>query len=556
MLFEIPSGVWIKSIAHRPKVWKRSGIDSKDQRLAYSRRLVFRLLRHQTGKLAVTASAWQSARPCDRHQGFCRRHQKGTTAVDSVQSIQEIRTIFSVTFANGRSEAVVGCQQSTRNPGPHALALLLTAALCAPVRADFIDNLYLSAGAGWDYTDDLKLDSNGAEMNFDQGVFQPTVAVGMRFMDDWRIEFERSEHENSPEILYSSSAAVESDSDEGDSIRATNLILNVVRDLDVGLALHPYIGLGIGQSDVSLRFSTPGIEEGSVIIPRQDIVHDSDSSLAWQFIAGFTVPISRRFDVAVDYRYLQAPSVRLQEVSGADLKESYSVQSLWMHLRFHTADGGRTSSPAPRVEPIQGWYVAGNIGGAFAEDAEITGTESVVDAFDIGPATNVAVGYSWRDRLRLEIEAGYRNNVIEVFETSGAIGEELARGDLSMSTLMMNTIFQFYPGSSLRPYVGIGGGLTRADYKIDTRTFCKRFVCGAIEERARILDDSDTTFAAQAIIGVDIAVTPRLHFTADYRYLLTGNFEMQAPDDSALEINTQRSNSVTAGLRYSLGSSE
>ena len=451
---------------------------------------------------------------------------------------------------------MVACQRTKHSLGPRSLALLLAASLSAPVSADLIDDFYLSTGAGWDYANEIKLDSNGAKMNFDQGVFQPTVAIGMRFMEDWRIEFERSVHDNSPQILYSSSAAVESDSDEADSIHATSLMLNVVRDFDVGLALRPYIGLGIGQTDVALRFSTPRIDEDPINIPRQDIIHDHDSTLAWQFIAGFTVPIGRRLDIAVDYRFLQAPSVQLQEISGADFKDAYGVQSLWMHLRLHTADGGRYKSPAPRTEPMQGWYVAGNFGGAFSEDAEITGTESVVDAIKIGPQINMAFGYSWRDRLRVELEGGYRNQSILVFETSGAVGEESASGDLSLSTLMMNTIFQFYPGSSLRPFAGLGVGMTSANYKINTRTFCQRFICGATETRARIIDDNDSSYAAQAILGVDIAVSPRLHFTADYRYLLTGKFGLQAPDGSDLEIRTQRSNSVTAGLRYSLGSQD
>lgn len=482
-------------------------------------------------------------------------HQQRSTAVVDFQSNQEKPTIFSQTFANGQCDRVVACQSKKRNPGSWAPILLLACALSAPVSADLIDNFYLSAGAGWDYADDLKLDSNGAVMRFDQGVFQPSIAIGMRFMDDWRVEFERSVHDNVPEILYSTRTRFESDSDDADSVHATSLMLNVVRDFDVGLALRPYVGLGIGQSEVALRFSTPRIDEAPLNIPRQDIIHDHDSTLAWQFIAGFTVPISRRIDVAVDYRYLQAPSVQLQEISGADFKDAYGVQSVWMHLRLHTAGFGSDRSPAPRAEPMQGWYVAGNLGGSFSEDAEIIGGQRVVDAYDPGLSTNVALGYSWRDRLRLELEGGYRHEDIEVFETSNAVGEDLANGGLSMSTLMMNTIFQFYPGSSMRPYVGVGVGLARADYKIDTRTFCRSFVCGTIEERARVLNDNDTALAGQAILGVDIAVSPRLHFTADYRYVLTGKFGLQAPDGSALEIRTQRSNSVTAGLRYSLGSS-
>ena len=517
-------------------------------------RLVFRRFQHQARRLAVTSSAWQSAQSRQRNRARHNRNTTNRTAVVHELTFQEKTTIFPATFANGQSDTVVTCPRRRRFPGPWSLVLLLAAAVSAPASADLIDNFYLSAGAGWDYAAEIKLDSNGARMNFDQGVFQPTVAVGMRFMDDWRVEFERSVHDNSPQILYSSSAAVESDSDEADSIHATSLMLNVVRDFDVGLALRPYIGFGIGQSDVALRFSTPRIDEDPINIPRQDIIHDHDSTLAWQFIAGFTVPISRRLDIAVDYRYLQAPSVQLQEISGADFKDAYGVQSLWMHLRLHTAGSGRFDSPAPRTEPMRGWYVAGNVGGAFSEDAEITGTESVVDAYKIGPGINVAFGYSWRDRLRMELEGGYRNHSVLVFETSGAVGEESASGDLSLSTLMMNTIFQFYPGSSLRPYVGMGVGLTRADYNIDTRTFCQRFVCSAVETRARIVDDNDSTLSAQAILGVDIALTRRLHFTADYRYLLTGKFGLQAPDGADLEIETQRSNSVTAGLRYSLGS--
>ncbi len=547
MLFEIFSGVWRKRGSYRTIHWKIVPT-------AQSLRLVFQRFRHQTRRLEVAAGAWQSAQPHQRSRDQTNRHQLNRTAVVHERIIQEKPTIFSPTFANGQSDTVVACQRTKHCLGPRSLVLLLVTALSAPASADLIDDFYLSAGAGWDYADDLKLDSNGAVMRFDQGVFQPNLAIGMRFMDDWRVEFEHSVHDNSPEILYSTRARFESDADDADSVHSTNLMFNVVRDFDVGLALRPYLGLGIGQSDVSLRFSTPRIDEAPLNIPRRDIIHDHESTLAWQFIAGFTVPISRRIDVAVDYRYLQAPSVQLQEISGADFKDAYGVQSVWMHLRLHTAGFGSDASPAPRSEPMQGWYVAGNLGGAFSEDAEIIGGERVVDAYDPGPITNFALGYSWRDRLRLELEGGYRHENIEVFETSNAIGEDLASGGLSMSTLMMNTIFQFYPGSSMRPYLGVGVGLARADYKIDTRTFCKSFACGVVEERARLLNDNDTTFAGQAIIGVDIAVSPRLHFTADYRYLLTGKFGLQAADGSDLEIRTQRSNSVTAGLRYSLGS--
>ena len=447
-------------------------------------------------------------------------------------------------------------RHSTPRTRPYLKALLLSMLILPAVGyADLTDRFYLSAGFGWDYADPINLDSNGAEMNFDQGVFQPTLAAGMYLFDHWRVELERSVHENSPEILYSSSAALESDSDEADAIRATSLMLNVFRDFEIGIALRPYLGVGIGRSKVALRFSEPRIEADSINIPRRDIIHDNDTGLALQLIAGFTVPISRHFDIAADYRYWQASSVNLQELSGADFDTDHRVHSAWVHLRFHGADaagGGR--SPAPRAEPMRGLYIATGLGGQFVEDTEIVDTESVFDAFDIGPVINIALGYGLGERWRFELEGGYRHNAVEVFEISGAVGEDFASGELNMTTLMANSIFQFAPGSALRPYAGVGVGLIRADYEVNTKTFCKRFTCGTVEERALIVDDKDMTFAAQAILGVDIAVTQRLHFTADYRYLLTGKFQLEAPDGSDLELRTQRANMLTAGFRYALGS--
>ncbi|MBM4206235.1 MAG: hypothetical protein FJ194_19170, partial [Gammaproteobacteria bacterium] len=94
--------------------------------------------------------------------------------------------------------------------------------------------LYLDAALGWSNTKSFRLDSSDAKMSFDQGVFQPSLALGIQTPHLWRFELERVVHQNAPEILYSSAARIESDSDEADEFRSTSLMFNASRDFEVG----------------------------------------------------------------------------------------------------------------------------------------------------------------------------------------------------------------------------------------------------------------------------------------------------------------------------------
>lgn len=390
-------------------------------------------------------------------------------------------------------------------------------------------------------------------MSFDQGVFQPALAIGVQTPFDWRFELERVVHHNTPEILYSSADRIESDSDEADEFRSTSLMFNAVRDFRVGEAFRPYLGAGLGWTKAHLHFSRPRIEDGPLFIPRDDIIDDDDTTLAFQLIAGFTIPVTRRFDMALDYRYWSAPSLKYEEVSGADLDTQMDVHSVWFHVRYHAPDAGVFGSERPRAAHPSGWYVAAHAGGVFAEDSDVKDTETIIDAFNFGPIGSVAIGYALNDRWHFELAGSHQNNTIEVLEVSGAIGEDEASGELNLSTVMLNAIRHFAPGSAIRPYLGVGAGMARGAYEVNARTFCRNFICGTVEDRYRFVDDEATGFAAQAIIGVEIAISPRLSFTADYRYWRALGFELESPTGQAVEINRQNSNSLMAGLRFRLG---
>lgn len=420
------------------------------------------------------------------------------------------------------------------------------------VRADLLDHWYADLGVGWSYADTLEL-ANDAVMDLDRGTDQLSGALGRRFGDDWRVELEYAAFENDPELLYSSSAAIEVDPDERDSVGTSSLMLNLVRDLRVGTAWRPYLGMGAGVGRLDVHFSELEINGPNLQRPRRDIIDDDDTGFAFQFIAGVTVPLTRRLELAADFRYWHMPDVDLQEVSGAPVDTDHSLRSVWLHLRYNGAKAGVYDAPAPRQAFERGWYLTGNLGGAFPLDEEIQNTTLVIDAFDLGKAWTIGAGYRLHPRWRFELEAGHFENAVEVMEFSKDFGEDSASGSVESYTLLLNVFYQFAPGSSIRPFVALGGGWARSSYQISTAGFCRNFVCDPVEQRTRLIDDEDTTAAAQAMVGVEAAISERWRFSAAFRGLITRSMDMQQTDGMPFDVRRRWLWSVTAGLSYSLG---
>ncbi len=422
-----------------------------------------------------------------------------------------------------------------------------------PTPANVLDYWYAGIGLGWSYADVLELDAPNASMDLDQGAYQLLGTLGRRFGNDWRLELEYTQFAHDPELLYSSSAGIEVDPDDRDEVKASSQMLNVVRDFRIGQAWRPYLGAGVGRGSLDVRFSELEIDLPSFQRPRRDIIDDSDTGFAWQFIAGFTVPLSRRLDLAADFRYWQMPDVSLEDVNGMDLDTRHSIRSAWLQLKYHGREAGAFASPLPRPAVERGWYVTGSVGGAFAQDEDIEDQLLVIDAFELGPTTALALGYHLRPRWRVELEAGYQKNDVEVMEFSKTIGEDSASGSVESYSLMLNVILQFAPGSTIRPFVGFGGGWIRSSYHIRTVGFCRHLVCDPVERKALLVDDEGTAGAAQAMVGVDVAISERLRFSAAIRGLISGTTDMERPDGTPFNSERRNTTSVTAGVRYDLG---
>lgn len=418
-------------------------------------------------------------------------------------------------------------------------------------QAEVLDRWYGSIGLGWSYANSLDLSGSDAFLEMDRGTDQLNFAVGRRLGDAWRVELDYSEFDRSPELIYSSSAGIEIDTDERDAIESSSLMLNLVRDFQVGRAWRPYLGVGAGTGQLDVHYSD--LEIVNLDRPRRDIINDDDRGAALQFMAGFTIPVTRRLELAADFRYLRMLDLEMQEVSGAEVDTDHTVRSAWLHLRYNGSSAGVFNAPAPRQPFERGWYVTSSLGGSFAQDEDAEDTTLVIDAYDLGTTFTVGAGYRLHPRWRAELEASYWDNDVEVMEFSKDIGEDSASGSVESFILMANVIYQFAPESAIRPFVGIGGGWVRSSYDITAAGFCRRFVCDPVEQQELVVDDHGSTWGAQALFGVDVAITERLGFTASYRQLVTGTTDMERPDGTPFNTEKRFGAAVTAGVRYSLG---
>ena len=91
-------------------------------------------------------------------------------------------------------------------------------------------------------------------------------------------------------------------------------------------------------------------------------------------------------------------------------------------------------------------------------------------------------------------------------------GDESYDGDFSAHNLMANLLFR-YPLGRINPYLGFGLGLSRATIEEDYR-----FEEDGGDVYTAKIDEDDTAFAAQFIVGVNFQITPNLSADLAYKY--------------------------------------
>jgi opacity protein-like surface antigen len=150
------------------------------------------------------------------------------------------------------------------------------------------------------------------------------------------------------------------------------------------------------------------------------------------------------------------------------------------------------------------WYVAGQIGPAFADrlsDIEGTGPLARLQAPDFDLKNSLTYGA----KLGYFPGHGWFGMEGEVFNTTPHIKnlEELPGAHLRVTTVAFNLIAR-YPGPTVQPYAGIGVGLAIARL--------------GESPGANIRGDTDVTSALNLLAGLRFFVTPYVALFTEYKY--------------------------------------
>lgn len=147
----------------------------------------------------------------------------------------------------------------------------------------------------------------------------------------------------------------------------------------------------------------------------------------------------------------------------------------------------------PAAAQWKGFYLSFAAGGNHVEGADVDvslggGLDANVKAkAKLGVGLSAAFGFNFGGP-RVELEVAYRRNKLD---------SDLGGEKLESATAMANAIYEVFSDSRISPYIGVGLGAGNA------------WVEG----------DSDGFFAVQAILGLNVKITPSVSLTADYRYM-------------------------------------
>lgn len=198
------------------------------------------------------------------------------------------------------------------------------------------------------------------------------------------------------------------------------------------------------------------------------------------------------------------------------------------------------ASAAPFSAQAQptGYYVGLGGGVNLATDSDVSGSGINVTAdFNEGPAAAAILGYRHDSGFAGEFELDYRDN--DVDSVSGAAG----RGSMNSWGLMANVRYEFDINAPIRPYIGAGLGGARVDAD------------NAGPIGGSQMNNHDTLFAYQGIVGASYGVTPQIELFGDYRYFATTDPKLNTDAGASVESEYEN-HTFLLGLRWSFGTQE
>jgi opacity protein-like surface antigen len=173
-------------------------------------------------------------------------------------------------------------------------------------------------------------------------------------------------------------------------------------------------------------------------------------------------------------------------------------------------------------------YYSGSMGSSVMDDAFIDdGVDTGEFSFEDGFVATGAIGQSFGDVFRAELEGGYRTNSFDEMRIDGD-GVYAINADMRALSLMSNVYIHLFPHNFISPFIGVGVGVANIEADID-----------------RYGRADDTVFAYQVASGCSIAMSRSLSFDIQYRYFAT-----EDPDLNGVETE-YATHDLFVGLRFS-----
>ncbi len=180
----------------------------------------------------------------------------------------------------------------------------------------------------------------------------------------------------------------------------------------------------------------------------------------------------------------------------------------------------------------KGFYLGAGLGANWTRDSDITGNSiNTTAGFDNGWAGVLSAGWAYGNGARAEIELGHRRNDLD-----SLTGASTGTGDVSATSGMLNIYYDLKTNTPFTPYLGAGIGAARASLD-------------ATPVGGSRLDDSDTGFAYQGIVGVGYRLNENATVFTDYRYFATTGLNLSTAAGTSVDAD-YGNHTVMVGLRF------
>jgi len=195
------------------------------------------------------------------------------------------------------------------------------------------------------------------------------------------------------------------------------------------------------------------------------------------------------------------------------------------------------STPAKAADRATGTYIGGGLGANFAGDNDVDGggIDTGVN-HEAGIAGVLALGHSYANGLRGEIELGHRSNDVD---SAGGVS---TGGNSKVLSGMINGYYDFATGTSVIPYLGAGIGIGRLSMS-----------ASPIDSTS--INSAGTGLALQGIAGLAYPINESWMGTVEYRYFNLHGVEMNTRAGGQVDVDYD-SHTFMVGLRYTFGAEE